>query len=309
MPDLDFKYDEQFNPQDDQIPDPQINPIIPGARVALQKVGIGPVDLPIKLLRRDGATQELHAKTSLYGSLDDPDLKGLNLSRFYLLMHDAIANRLSIDGLKQILLMMKGKQKCKHAYCKMRFAYPWTQRALRSLKIVPNSDGTFDKREGHIFYNCELEGQIHGDEFKFYLTVDYTFSSTCPCSFELAHNARVLRGKAANAHSQRSIAKIKMQFDPNNIVWIEDVVELARKYVPTEVQVVVRRTDEQAFAELNGANLLFSEDVVRLLYAGLDEWFKAGKISDFSIVSENQESLHPWNAIAVVYKNIEGGLR
>ena len=74
------------------------------------------------------------------------------------------------------------------------------------------------------------------------------YSSTCPCSFELSQDARERRGKAANGHSQRSIAKIKIQFNPDNIVWIEDVIELARTQVPTEVQVGVKRRDEQAFA-------------------------------------------------------------
>ena len=117
MPDLDFSYDETFYPNDDQLPDPQINPVLPGAKVRIQKVGIAPVDLPIKLMRRDGTVQELHAKASLYGSLDDPDAKGLNLSRFYIQMHNAVADELSIDGLKNILQVMRDKQNCKHAYC------------------------------------------------------------------------------------------------------------------------------------------------------------------------------------------------
>lgn len=318
MPDLDFSYDDKFYPEDNELPDPQIHPVLPGARVPIQKVGIAPVDLPIKLMRRDGTTQELHVKASLYGSLDNPDAKGLNLSRFYLQMHDAVADKFSIDGLKNILKVMREKQNCEHAYCKLRFAYQWTQPALRTrdeakdgepvFKRVKDKLLSYRKKEGHIFYDCELEGQIHGDEYKFFLTVDYIYSSTCPCSFELSHDATTRRGKAANAHSQRSIAKIKIQFDPSNIVWIEDVIELARRQIPTEVQVVVKRRDEQAFAELNAANLIFTEDSCRLLYAGLDEWYDEGKIFDFSVVTEHIESLHNWSAIAVIAKGLPGGL-
>lgn len=322
MPTLDFEYDADYYPEDSDLPDPQDNPLIFGSRVPIQKVGIAPVDLPIKLKRRDGTVQELHAKASLYGSLDNPDAKGLNLSRFYTLMHDQVTNNLSIDGLKNILLEMKDEQNCQHAYCKLRFKYPWIQNALRTRKELP--DGTaedlifkrvkdkllsFEKAQGHIFYECSLEGQIHGDEFKFFLTVDYMYSSTCPCSFELANDAKERRGKAANAHSQRSIATITVEFDPDDIVWIEDVIEMARAYVPTEVQVLVKRRDEQAFAELNGSHLIFCEDAARLLYSGLDEWYNEGKIKDFSVVSEHIESLHPWSAISVIHKNIPNGLR
>lgn len=319
MPDLDFQYDSEHYPDDDNLPDPQVNPIVPGARVAIPKVGIGPVDLPVKFIRRNGDAQELQAKASLYGSLDDPEAKGLNLSRFYLLMHNTVADHVSIEGLTNVLQAMQEQQNCNSAYCKLRFQYPWVQEALRTraeavpgenvFKTVQDKRLSHRKQEGHIFYNCALEGQIHGNEYKFFLQVDYLYSSTCPCSFELSQDAKERRGKAANAHSQRSQARIVVQFDPSDPVYIEDVVELARGYVPTEVQVVVKRRDEQAFAELNGSNLIFTEDACRLLYAGLDQWYDQGKIFDFSVATSHFESLHPWDAIAVIYKGIEGGLR
>jgi len=165
------------------------------------------------------------------------------------------------------------------------------------------------KALGHIFYDCVLEAQQHGDEYAFFLTVHYVYSSTCPCSFELAQDATLKRGQAANGHSQRSIAKITVQFSPDNVVYIEDIIEMARKQVPTEVVIICKRRDEQAFAELNGSNLLFTEDASRLMYQGLDEMYNAGKISDFSVVTEHVESLHPWSATAVVSKGIVGGLR
>ena len=84
---------------------------------------------------------------------------------------------------------------------------------------------------------------------------------------------------------------------------------MARSKVPTEVVVICKRRDEQAFAELNGANLVFTEDAVRLFYEGLDQMFEAGKISDFSIVTDHIESLHAWSATAVLRKGIPNGLR
>jgi GTP cyclohydrolase I len=322
MPHLDFAYDAEYYPEDSELPDPQLNPNIFGARIVLDKVGVTGVDLPMKFLRRDGSVQELHVKASLYGSLDDPNAKGLNLSRFPILMHEKIANHMSIEGLKDILLTLAKKQNSRHVYCKLRFKYPWVQEALRTREELPDDAPARDvfkvvegvklghkKMLGYIFYDCILEGQLHDGNFKFYLTVDYLYSSTCPCSFELAQDATKKRGKAANGHSQRSIAKITVQFDPDNIIWIEDVVEVCRKQVPTEVVVICKRRDEQAFAELNGSNLIFTEDASRLLYQGLDEMFDANKILDFSIVTEHLESLHPWSATAVVSKKIPGGLR
>lgn len=320
MTDLIFRYDQDFYPMDDDLPDPQVSPIIPGKRIPLKKVGIAPVDLPIKVLRRDGGEQVLQAQASLYCSLDDPNAKGLNLSRLYLLMHETIKDHLTLDGIKTTLETMATKQGSKTAYCKLRFKYPWSQKALRTRMPLTQAelDGgqyeTLDngenislkKIEGHIAYNVTLEGRYFSDSdnpYKFYLTTEYTYSSTCPCSFELAHTATEQRQAAANAHSQRSIMTTTVQFDPNNIVWIEDLIELHRQQIPTEVQVVVKRRDEQAFAELNGSNLLFSEDAVRLVYASLEEWIKDEKIQDFCISTEHFESLHPWSAIAVTWYN------
>lgn len=321
-----FKYDQDFYPTDESLPDPQIDPVIPGARVALDKVGIAPVDLPIKVKRRDGTQQILQAQASLYCSLDDVNAKGLNLSRLYLLMHSKIRDHLSMNGIMSVLEEMACKQGSKNAYCKLRFKYPWTQKALRSRQELTEDEiaaGKYQtlengekislqKLEGHIAYNVTLEGEYHADntdrQFRFYLTTEYVYSSTCPCSFELAHTATELRNAAANAHSQRSIMRTTVEFDPRDIVWIEDLVELHRQYIPTEVQVVVKRRDEMAFAELNGSNLLFSEDAVRLMYGALDEWYNEGKIFDFRIITDHQESLHPWNAIALVTKGVANGL-
>jgi GTP cyclohydrolase IB len=328
MPHLKFEYDAEFYPDDAELPDPQIDPFIPGLRVQLDKVGVNGVDLPMQFLRRDGSVQQLHVKASLYGSLDNPNAKGLNLSRFPIIMHDEIANHLSIDGMKGVLTKLQAKQGSDHVYCKLRFKYPWVQEALRTRQELdikegdnPESHPDFFKEVegvylskkkafGHIFYDCVLEAEWHHGQYRFFLTVDYVYSSTCPCSFELAQDATTRRGQAANGHSQRSIGKIKVEFNPDkHIVYIEDLIEMARKQVPTEVVIICKRRDEQAFAELNGSNLLFTEDASRLLYQGLDQMFDEGKILDFSVVTEHIESLHPWSATAVVTKRLPGGLR
>lgn len=322
MPHLNFEYDEDYYPEDKDLPDPQIDPFIPGARVPINKVGVSGVDLPVNFIRRDGTVEKLTTSVSLYGSLDNPNAKGLNLSRFPIVMHEQIANHVSIDGITHILDELQKKQGSRDVYCKMKFKYPWTQQALRTrkelsdsapdeqvFKVVEGVKLSHEKAEGYIYYNSVLEGQKHGTEYKFFLTVEYVYSSTCPCSFELSQDATQRRGRAANGHSQRSIAKITVQFDPKNVIFIEDIVEMARHKVPTEVVIICKRRDEQAFAELNGSNLLFTEDAVRLLYEGLDELYNSGQISDFSIVTDHLESLHPWSATAVIRKGIPNGLK
>lgn len=104
-------------------------------------------------------------------------------------------------------------------------------------------------------------------------------------------------------HSQRSVSKISVVYGGD--FWIEDLVDIGRDTLQTETQVMVKREDEQAFAELNAANLKFVEDAVRLLYEGLDA---DSRISDFRVFASHKESLHSHDAISVIIKGVPGGL-
>ena len=64
---------------------------------------------------------------------------------------------------------------------------------------------------------------------------------------------------------------------------------------------MVRRLDEQAFAELNGTYQKFVEDAARLVYAKLDE---TPGISAFAVSCSHLESLHSHDAVATIAKGL-----
>ena len=70
------------------------------------------------------------------------------------------------------------------------------------------------------------------------------------------------------------------------------------------MQTAVKREDEQAFARLNAANLMFCEDAARRLRNALDD---DPDVIDFWVQASHLESLHPHNAVAVAVKGINGG--
>jgi GTP cyclohydrolase IB len=72
---------------------------------------------------------------------------------------------------------------------------------------------------------------------------------------------------------------------------------MARAAVPTETQVMVKREDEQAFAELNAANPIFVEDAARLFS---EQLLKDPRVGDFRVVASHQESLHSHDAVSVL---------
>ena len=56
---------------------------------------------------------------------------------------------------------------------------------------------------------------------------------------------------------------------------------------------MVKREDEQAFAELNAANPIFVEDAARLFAEQLSA---DARISDYRVAASHQESLHSHDA-------------
>src|SRR5207342_1773655 len=96
-------------------------------------------------------------------------------------------------------------------------------------------------------------------------------------------------------------ARLLPSFEAFPFLEIIDRVEAALK---TPVQTAVKREDEQAFARLNGQNLMFCEDAARRMQNALDQ---DERIQDFWVRASHLESLHPHNAVAVASKGIAGG--
>jgi len=124
----------------------------------------------------------------------------------------------------------------------------------------------------------------------FYKHAEETFS------FEVIE--RALNAYKSDLHSQRSVARISVKVEEGQgILWFEDLIDLARAAVPTETQVMVKREDEQAFAELNAANPIFVEDAARLF---CEQLLQEPRVGDFRVVASHQESLHSHDAVSVL---------
>ncbi len=157
--------------------------------------------------------------------------------------------------------------------------------------------------EGYQYYDVVFEITLNRKgEFKRTLHLDFVYSSACPCSTELSEHARKYRNRAAIPHSQRSTARVSVRYDKH--FWIEDLQRVCLEALITETQVIVKREDEQAFAELNGSNPKFVEDASRALFNALD---KQKDVLDFKVVLSHLESLHSHDAIAIIVKGVEGG--
>ncbi len=289
--DRDFKVTEQYKTT---LPDMQNSgsSTIQGANVPIIQVGISNFRLPLRFMTRNGEQITLEASVTGTVSLG-ADHKGINMSRIMRVFYEYEERVFTPELLEEILREYKVQIGCSRARLKLSFAYPIRKPSLRS------------ELSGWQYYQCAYEGLIDDlDVFTRRVHFDFVYSSACPCSADLAEHAREQRGIYSVPHSQRSKARLSVQVRKGYFITIEDLQELSLKALLTETQVMVKREDEQAFAEMNGAQLKFVEDAARLVYEQLDG---DQRISDFQAAFAHLESLHSHDAVAVINKGVDKG--
>lgn len=287
--DKDLKITPEYR---NSLPDLQNGPssLIKGSKVAIEHVGIHNFKLPLQYRLRSG--NNIVLETSITGTVSlEADKKGINMSRIMRSFYDFKDDIFSITTLGDVLKEYKEKLESFDARICLNFSFPMQLESLRSGLT------------GCQFYNVCLEGILtKTGAFKKYIHLDFVYSSTCPCSTELSLHAMENRCVLATPHSQRSIARVSVQFE--DFIWIEDIIDMCRDALKTETQVMVKREDEQAYAELNGANIKFVEDAARLVY---EQLIKDKRILDFRVICNHMESLHNHNAISIITKGIDKG--
>lgn len=296
--DLSRRYDRNFRTDEAYratLPDMQNTDAsqIQGANVPIQHVGISGFRLPMSVASRDGKPVLLECSVTGTVSLG-ADRKGINMSRIMRVFYEFKDRLMSHELLEEVLLRYKKELGCSRARILVEFRYPILQKSLRS------------GLEGWQYYRAVLEGTVDDlDRLRRYVHFDFVYSSACPCSAELTEHAREERSAYGIPHSQRSKARIVAEVAPGRSLFVEDMKDLALEALQTETQVMVKREDEQAFAELNGAYSKFVEDAARLVYERYDADLR---VRDFVVACSHLESLHSHDAVSVINKGMPSGL-
>lgn len=291
-------YDESFSPDEsyrESMPDIMDSiESMQGAPVPIQQVGVSNFRLPLKYRRADGEIVVL--ETSVVGSVSlEASLKGINMSRIMRSFYELKDEVFTLDTIGQILDVFRERVESLDARLALRFNYPILQESLRS------------GLEGYQYYRCIFEGRaLRTGVYEKSIVFDFVYSSACPCSAELAEHARDLRDAYSIPHSQRSKARVWVTLEKDATLAIEELQEHCSEALKTETQVMVKREDEQAFAELNGVYIKFVEDAVRSVFKRLDE---DERIADFQVACSHLESLHSHDAVSVICKGVPGGFR
>jgi len=278
------------------------------APAALDWVGMQGIDLPVTVAE-PGYRRQLHAHADVLVDLPLPRAKGIHMSRLYRLLGTFAGKPLTPAGLHRLLgAMIDSHRDCQSRNARLHLQLP----LLLSRPALVSSGLT-----GWKSYPVSVDATLVRGVFRVRLSVTVTYSSTCPCSAALSRQlieqaflqdfagqeqlgraavAQWLRQHAtlATPHSQRSEARVSVDADRNGEhLGVIDLIDRVEAALATPVQTMVRRADEQAFAALNGQNLMFVEDAARRIRDALQKRFP-----DPSIQVRHMESLHPHDAVA-----------
>ena len=279
----------------------------------LDWVGMERIALPVRIADAAGGHVQVAASVDVAVDLHDSQARGIHMSRLYLQLQEAFAaETITPAGLRRVLQGFVESQQglSTAARLVLRYDHLLQRQALAS------------GHQGWKRYPVVVEATLREGHLRLALTLAVEYSSTCPASTALSRQLNAERfaddfagtrplstdvvrdwlaserGLAATPHAQRSRAEVRIElrpaFDELPVASFVDVLEAA---LGTPVQTAVKREDEQAFAELNAANLMFCEDAARRVAAALAT---DARVERFDASVAHFESLHPHDAVARV---------
>ncbi|MEO7935582.1 MAG: GTP cyclohydrolase FolE2 [Dokdonella sp.] len=285
----------------------------------LDWVGMDEIAVPVRLANSSGDIVQSPARVAAFVNLKRADARGIHMSRLYLHVDKHLSSEsLTPCSLRRLLrdFLDSHADLSDRARITVRFDHMIRRAALAS------------DNSGWKTYPVVINATMEEGAFAFELETEILYSSTCPCSAALARQLiqeqfavdfadgqpldrnTILEwlgsesGIRATPHSQRSSARVRVRLASGFEFPIVDLIDLIEKALQTPVQTAVKREDEQAFALLNGQNLMFCEDAARRMQSALDA---DDRIVDFWLRAAHLESLHPHDAVAFASKGIDGG--
>lgn len=241
--------------------------------VDIQKVGIKHLELPLTIQRKNKSNQVVSGKAKVNVSLPK-DYKGTHMSRFVEVLNEwQNKNLLGVD-IKGCLEKIIEHLNAQSGEVQFRFKY----------FIEKKSPVT--KLPAQMGYDCSFEGKIDENGYKFILGVKVPVTTLCPCSKEISDNG---------AHNQRAFITVKVSYDEDKHIWLEDLIELIESCASCPVYPLLKREDEKYVTEKAWDNPKFVEDVLRDVVVKLREH---EVVKEFEVDCEAFESIHNHSAWA-----------
>lgn len=241
--------------------------------VDIQKVGIKHLELPLTIERKNNSNQVVSAVARVSVSLPR-DYKGTHMSRFVEVLNEwQHKNLLGID-IKGCLEKIINNLNAQSGELEFNFKYFVEKNAPVTGLSAP------------LGYDCSFEGRRYDGKYKFILGVKVPVTTLCPCSKEISDNG---------AHNQRAFITVKVSYDEDKHIWLEDLIELVEGCASCPVYPLLKREDEKFVTEKAWDNPKFVEDVLRDVVVTLREH---EIVREFAVDCEACESIHNHSAWA-----------
>ncbi len=243
-----------------------------GTPIAIDRVGVKNIRLPIKVRDRGKGRQDTVADVEL--SVDLPArFKGTHMSRFV----EALTSwkgELDYAGFKELVEDVRQRLFAENAHLTFRFPY-----FIRKASPASGAEAIMD-------YRCSVCGVLEDGVFRQTLGANVPVMTVCPCSLAISDQG---------AHSQR--AEVRILCRASGFVWLEELIEVAEKAGSSPVYALLKREDEKQVTEQAFDNPAFVEDVVRAAAQALME---DPRIRWFKVEVESFESIHNHSAFASI---------
>ena len=242
-------------------------------QLAIQQVGVKGLRYPLALIDAAGEVSATVATLAMTVGLP-PEVKGTHMSRFVEML-ERERPALGLRDLRQMFAEMLVHLQANSGRIELRFPY-----FIRKSAPVSGVASLLDIDAG-IDVWAEPGGVV---EMALAVTVPVT--SLCPCSKEIS---------AYGAHNQRSHLSLRVQLRAD--MTLEELVRIAEEQASCEVFGLLKRPDEKWVTERAYDNPKFVEDLVRDIALRLRG---DRRIAEWSVASENFESIHNHSAYALI---------
>jgi GTP cyclohydrolase IB len=239
-------------------------------RVPIDRVGVRGLRHPLQIEDRSGYRQGTVAELSMTVALAH-EAKGAHMSRFVEMINE-LSEPLSVHSFRRMLEAMTDRLDARDGEIEIRFPY-----FRRKYAPVSGVASLMD-------YQAAFIGRRRQGHNEIWLKVAAPATSLCPCSKRISDYG---------AHNQRSEITIEARVE--DIIWLEELIEIAEGAASAEVYGVLKRPDEKYVTEQAYDNPKFVEDMIRDLAIALDD---DERIRAYRVCCENFESIHNHSAFA-----------
>ncbi len=244
-------------------------------KIPIDKVGIKDILHPVAVKDRNSGEQHTIGRFNLYVQLPQ-HFKGTHMSRFIEILNQ-YEREISVRSFHEMLFEISKRLEADTSHVEMSFPY-----FIEKTAPVSGVKSLMD-------YNVSFIGELDQGHLRVSVKVAVPATSLCPCSKGISDYG---------AHNQRSLITVTARIC--GFIWIEELIEMVEQEASCDLYGILKRTDEKFVTEKAYDNPKFVEDIVRDVAGRLNN---EGRISAYTVESENFESIHNHSAYALVERD------